>query len=259
MNTHISIIFKITDRFKKRALLAPEVTIRADGQRLKPLYKPGGYFIYTDLPPGEALFEISSAVFQTEKVAAVIPAAEDGYVMSHLMMSPSRQYHFEGRVTMISGRLLRESEPLATVAFHIVVGSGGEMMKIAEDGAGAGNDRIRLFVSVPERQLSIPGKYMIKEKDEEKQEFCLITQCADKDGRYLLEKGMAFSHPRATPLVEAVECVTSVDGGFFIALHDLKDEKPPVDFLIPGLRGKAVRKSFEIRAGVENDLGTVQI
>jgi len=259
MNTYISVIFKIMDRFKKKALLAPEAVIFLNNQRMTPLYKPGGYFIFTDLTPGEACFEITSPVFGTEKVVTKIPKAGSGYVISHVMMNPSRVYPFGGPVTTVSGRLMMGNAHFGGQKFHMIPGDGGEVMKIAEDKAETGNCRIKLFAAVSERQLSIPGKYMIKDKDEAKREFCLIIQNADKEGSYPLENGLVYSHLRATPLVEVIECATSQDGSFFAVLPELKGGKAPLDILIRGLSGKIFRKSFEVQAYKENKFENIEI
>ena len=259
MNTYISIIFKIMDRFRKRILLAPEVSIFLNDRRIKPLYKPGGYFIFTDLPAERAYFEIASPIFRTEKVVADIPEAGSGYILNHLMMNPSREYPFGGPVTTVSGRITTGRVPFTDQQFHMIPGNGGEVMRIAEDKAEAGNCHLKLFAVVPGRQLSIPGKYMIKDKEEAKREFCLITQNADKDGIYPLEKGMVYSHLRATPLVEVIECATLSDGSFFTALPDLKERKAPLDIMVQGAADNSIRRTFEIEAYKENNLDDIEI
>lgn len=258
MDTYISIIFKIMDRFRKRILLAPEVSIFLNNQRIQPLYKAGGYFIFTDLPSGRACFEIASPIFRTEKVVANILEAGNGYLLNHLMMNPSRKYPFGGPVTTVSGRITTGRIPFAEQRFHMILGDGGEVMKIAEDKAEAGNCFLKLFAAVPGRQLSIPGKYMIKDKEERKREFCLITQNADKEGIYPLEKEMGYSHLRATPLVEVIECTTLSDGSFFTALPDLKERKSSLDILIPGA-SRSIKGTFEIEANNENNLADIEI
>ena len=258
MNTYISIIFKIMDRFRKRILLASEVSISLNNQRLQPLYKAGGYFIFTDLTSGRACFEIASPIFRTERIFADIPAAGSGYIINHLMMNPSRGYPFGGPVTTVSGRIIMGKVPFKEQQFHMIPGDGGEVMRVAEDKAEAGNCSLKLFATVPGRQLSIPGKYMIKDQEEEKREFCLITQNADKDGIYPLEKGMVYSHLRATPLVEVIECATSSDGSFFTALPDLKESRASLDILVQGATG-SIKRTFEIEPYQENKFADIRI
>ncbi len=259
MKTYISIILKIMDGFRKRNLLAPEVSITLNNRRIRPIYKPGGYFIFTDLLPGQACFEIASPVFRPEKVVADIPEAGKGYILNHIMMYPSRKYPFGGPVTTVSGRITKGGEPFAEQQFYMIPGDGGEVMRIAEDEAEAGNCFLKLFAAVPERQLSIPGNYLIKDKEEEKREFCLITQNADKDGRYPLETGMAYSHRRATPLVEVIGCAASSDGSFYTALPGLKERLASLEILVLGGEENSFRRTYEIKAYQENDLGTIEI
>jgi len=259
VKTYVSIVFKIIDRFRKRVLLAPEVRIFLNKQRIQPLYKVGGYFVFTDLPAGPTCFEITSPIFRTEKVIADIPEAGSGYIMNHLMMNPSRNYPFGGPVTTVSGRITMGGVPFTEQQFHMIPGDGGEVMKIAEDKAEAGNRQLKLFAAVSERQLSIPGKYMIKDKEEGRREFCLITQNADKDGFYPLEKEMAYSHRRATPLVEVIQCATFSDGSFFTALPDLKESKASLDILVQGTAVKSIRKTFKIEAYKENSFADIEL
>lgn len=259
MKTYISIILKIMDGFRKRTLLAPEVSIFLNKQRMRPIYKPGGYFIFTDLPPGQACFEITSPVFRPEKVVADIPEAGKGYILNHIMMYPSRIYPFGGPVTTVSGIISKGGAPFTEQQFYMIPGDGKEVMRIAEDQAEAGNSRIKLFIAVSEHQLSIPGNYLIKDKEETKREFCLITQQADKDGMYPLEKGMVYSHLRATPLVEVIGCAASSDGSFFAAIPDLKEGQASLDIMVLGEEGNSFRRTYEIKAYQENDLGIIEI
>ncbi|MDQ7096744.1 hypothetical protein REC12_24430 [Desulfosporosinus sp. PR] len=254
MHTYISVIFRLTDRFRKRALLAPEVSFLLNKQRRRPLYKAGGYFIFTDLDPGEADFELGSPFFRTERLVADIPEANKGYLMIHLMLNPTRKYPFGGPVTTVFGRITRGGEAWAEQHFYLLPEDGGEVLKIAEDSAQAGNSCLKLFATVSGRQLSIPGNYLIKAKEEEKREFCFITEYAGQDGMYPLARGITFSHARGTPLVEAVECATSAEGGFFTALPDLKGEKARIDVLLRNSAGKSLKRTFEIEVKRENKL-----
>lgn len=263
METHISMIFKIMDRFRKRPLLAVEAGIYINGHRQRPLYKPGGYFIFTDLNPGETCFQILAPAFQQEVLTVLIPAPGKGYLHSHLLLNPSPAYPFGSEVTTVKGRLWREQRPYAYEHFYLIPGAGGEVMKVAEDKGEAGNTRLRLFAAVPERQLSFPGKYLLKDKDKGKGEVCLITRKDSQKGMFLLEKELQFSHVRGTPLVEVIECRTEDDGSFFAALPGLKHEKLTLSLPGKGWDEKNMTqggaKTMEIHGGQANDLGDIQI
>ena len=259
METHASIIFQIVDRLRRRPLLAPEVRILVNGQPVRPLYKSGGYFIFTDMPAGEASFEIVSPVFQKEVISAAIPEAGNGYILRHLLMNPSEAYPFESSVATISGRMLEKKNPLAGRQFHVIPGDGGEVMKIAEDKAEAGNCHIKLFITVPERQLYFPGLYIIKDREEAKREVCLITGRGDQEGSFTLEKGMKYSHARGTSLVGVIECTTTADGKFFTALQDLKAGKANLDFLIRTEGGRSIKRTVEIETNRRNNLTDIEI
>lgn len=263
METHISMIFKIMDRFRKRPLLAAEAGIYINGHRQRPLYKAGGYFIFTDLAPGETSFQIIAPAFQQEALVALIPAPGKGYLHSHLLLNPAPAYPFGREVTTVRGRLWQDQRPYAHEHFYLIPGEGGEVMKVAEDKGEAGNTRLRLFAAVPERQLSFPGKYLIKDKDKGKGEVCLIIRKDSREGIFLLEKELQFSHVRGTPLVEVIECRTEEDGSFFAALPELKQETLTLSLLGKGPDEKNMTqnsvKTMAIHGGQANDLGDIQI
>ncbi|MDD2421591.1 MAG: hypothetical protein PHU78_05585 [Heliobacteriaceae bacterium] len=204
-------------------------------------------------------FEVGSPAFQKEIVKANIPAAGKGYVMSHLLLNPSQIYPFGGDVTTVTGKITRKKLPCANQHFYIIPSHGGEVMKVAEDKAEAGNNHLKLFAAVPEAQLTFPGKYLIKDKDEAKREVCLITQGGVKDGMYPLEKGLKFSHLRATALVEVIEYTTSDDGSFFFALPDLKNGRVSLDFIIKAEDGKSLVKTIGIEGNQRNILTDLEI
>lgn len=260
MYTCISVIFKITDSYKKRPLSAHEAVFRAQGMILKPLFKPGGYFVFTDMTAGKTCFEIASHFFQQETIAIDVPEAGNGYVLKHIMLNPSRKYPFGGNATIAAGTLLHNGVPLKVKQFYIVHGSeGGELMKIARDRTQPGDNSLKLFVTVPERRLSIPGKYLINDREETKRELCLITNGSDRDGLYPLERPILYEHPRGTPLTGVTECSTTSDGSFFTVLSGLSGEKNSIEVIIPGDGKRKGKSVLEITTNKENNFGKVEI
>jgi len=125
MEIYISVIFKISDQLRKRPVGAHDVMFYVNGQMKKPLYKPGGYFIFTDMEAGHTVFDLSSPIYQAESIGIDVPARGKGYVMRHIMLNPSEKYPFGGKITVLSGRLLRDGVPLSKEQFHIVPTDGG--------------------------------------------------------------------------------------------------------------------------------------
>jgi len=261
MEINVSVIFQIIDRFKKRPLLASEATIFVNNRLLRPIYKPGGYFVFTNLEPGMTSFEIVSPFFQKEKVEMEIPQPGKGYLLRHMLLNPGKLYSFESSATLVSGRIITKNTPFAEKLFYMYPCKGGEILKIAEDNAVAGNSNIKLFAIVPDRYLSIPGMYIIMDKDKAKKEVCLITRGKDKDGIFSLESGLKFSHSRGTPLVGAIECKTSSEGEFFtvVPVWGKENEKVNIDIFTNSEDDKSIKKTIEIEIGKKNNLGDIEV
>ena len=259
MQTHASLILRLVDRFGRRAVTAHEVSVFLGGHRGRTVWKPGGFFVLADLEPGRMQVELRSTRYQAESFPVDVPLPGAGYVLMHRMLNPAPAYPFGSPVTTLSGHLLLDGETVSGRPFHLVPGEGTEVLKVAEDGMEAGAVGLKLFAAVAAGRLSIPGHYLVFEREEAKREFCLIVQPADRNGLYLLQDGLSHAHPRGTPLVEVIEVRTAADGGFFCVLPDIRGKEARVELLLRETGRESVSVKLTVAAERPNDLGEISL
>lgn len=254
MKTTVSAVFKISDGFLKKPVSASAVVFYLDGERKKPLYKDGGYFVFTDLPPGKALFKICSPFYCERLIQAELPPADGPYMMFYLILSPSPRYPFCREATTISGVLQVMGKPMPDAkAYLFTEPDPKSAVKTAQDDIKPGLDRIKLFASVTGAEITVPSVWYIQDKKAENREICMITS-KNTDGTCQLEKGLRFSHTRGTALAETIELQTGYDGSFFIMLPPDQCKNRQIYLLLPDSQ----ILPLELTAGRNNDIGMIE-
>lgn len=255
MEINVSAVFKITDRFKNRPLGASGIIFSVNGEHVRPLYKPEGCFVFTNLPSGPARFALDSAMFEPWTQDIDIPAP-GGYSVCHVMLNPSPAYPFGGPVTILRGSLCDGAQTLKNHLFYITSDSGSDI-KIAQDDAGTQSKALRLFTQKGSGGLRLPGRFLIDGKGG-RQEICFITEKNYDQDAYELQEKLLGSHPRGTRLLEACEFRTNGDGAFFAAFPCRENGKAVLSVLVP-VKGKIKTKQIEVLTGKENNGGTIDI
>jgi hypothetical protein len=254
VQTIVSVVFKIFDRFNKKPVSASSVLFTVGGENRKPVYKTGGYFVFTDLACGNTSFELHSPVYESRHIEVDVPQRDSEYKMVYLMLNPSSSYPFGSAVTTISGLVNIAKEPLSNQPFYLLTGK--EMtIKIAQDDACEGNDSLKLFASSGHGGMSVPGTFLIQDKNQKNQEFCTIT---DSENEYHLSDKLLHSHPRGTPLVETVEYSTNMDGKFTAVLPASYSVQSKIELIFPH-KGRNKSVTLDIRPQKVNDFGVIEI
>ena len=67
IHVRVSAVCRLRDGFTGRPIPLGAASCSLDGRRLRPVEKPGGYLILTDLPPGRHLLVLRAAGYQEER------------------------------------------------------------------------------------------------------------------------------------------------------------------------------------------------
>lgn len=258
MQTCISIVFKAYDSFQNKAVEPSLLTFFIDGILKKPVYKPDGYFVFTDLPEGPAEFQIYSPIYVSQCINVNIPTAGQEYIVRHLVMNPSASYPFISAATILSGTFCRGGAPCANIGFYIIRRDKTEIFKISQQKTETGSRTLKLFVSASTSLVTLPVTCLIDDKSPKNREFCTVVTHAEDDS-FTLEDGLRFSHSRATGLLKSFYFTTSGDGSFFAAISGTGSGKIPVELHIVKDNVAFAVRSFELLSQKENRAGTINI
>lgn len=210
MLKQVSCVLKLCDSAQNRPLSASQVQIFLDGMQVRPLYKTGGYFVLIDLREGVHHIAIHASQFQSDELDVTVDHSrgfDERLDVVNVMLNPNESHPAAASGVSVRGRFAGGK----TTVFYVA--RSRAQLKIAEDGAQTGRQRIKLFCGGVVR---LPSLFQICDKAQDQREFVMIN-AADGD-EYLLGSPLRFAHRRSTELLPMVKYVSGADGSFFAVL-----------------------------------------
>ena len=258
MQIRLSAVLQFFDGYRRRPLRANEATFLVNLSPAQPVYKQNGYFVFSNLNPGNARIDVLSPLFLPETIEVSVPEEPGKYSVYYRVLNPARGYPFGASPTALRGKFMKEGLPAVRERILICIPETRELLKVAQDDLEAGGARIKLFSSMQTWRLPIPGKFMIADRDESRRELCMITGAPDKDNFYPVSEPLLYSHARGSPLVEVMEFRTAADGAFYIAVPERHESLRRVELETPGIcPGKSW--TAELERGRETDMGVISV
>lgn len=187
----VSAVFLLRDGFSGRPLASgAQVRCTLDGVPVRPLWKDGGYLVFTDLPPGEHTLTVQRPFYRLEQRSFPVRPGEMWEDTVHL--KPGTGYPFPAESAALE---LTVTEGRNPSAWPVWLGmSGPAALKLAQDdGEGTA---IRLFCRNA-ALLPVPGYFLIPEKSGG--ELIHLRSLLGESGE--LETPLEHRHPRGSELI----------------------------------------------------------
>ena len=250
----LSAVFRLSDSAAGRIFSRNQVQITVDGQLSAPVFKPGGYFVLTDLAEGTHHIAIRSFQFQPAEFDITVDYSrrfDEKQDVRAVMLNPDVNHPSARTNVSIEGCFEGKK------ATSFCIAGCGAQLKIAEDGVEAGRRQLKLFTA---STVMLPSLFHINDKNEKYSEFVLVNQAAGD--LYTLDMPLKFPHKRSTALVPMVKYRSADDGSFFAVLPSGykpdSDGKLTVTMLIETDNGLTA-KTFSLESGGRHALGTISV
>lgn len=135
----LSCVFRLSDAGSGRLLTRSEVSFREGGAVIKHEYKPGGYFVLTDLPEGDHTITVTAPGYQQEQAVITVDHARFSALdsVSYVALNPSRRHPAADRYPSVCG----SAPGFGTV--YAVRAAGN--LRVAEERSEAGASEVRMF------------------------------------------------------------------------------------------------------------------
>ena len=253
MTKQLSFVLQLSDICLKRPLLGSEAAIYVDGLPVRHEYKPGGYFVISDLGEGEHRVAVKSFKLQSTELDITVDYSPDITARQRtycLMLNPSASHPEAIRLPSVRGRIKDNKRGV------YILRERGEL-KIAEDTVSAGSTRLKLFGAKP----ALPSAFRIGEKNADSRELVIIKGF---DGEaYILAEPLKYSHARSVAVVPLIQVNCDENGEFFFVIPpDLGADKESGKIRLSMIctEGDAVYTA-EVRADLKGtaDLGELKI
>lgn len=201
----VSAVVRLCDSFLRKPVDGAGARCSLDGSPVKPIIKPGGILVWTDLLEGAHTLSISLPGFLTEDISVDIYKGRMWEGFANL--KPGTGYPYRSKAVSATIALTSEGSPLKETAVWIAV-MDESPLKLSQAKAEKGSVSLRVFYAKPASALPIPGAFIID--DARKPELVNIKALEDKDA-YLAEP-LSESHTRGRALLPAGQYRTDSEG-----------------------------------------------
>jgi hypothetical protein len=249
INTRVSLVVCTIDDYTALPRSGGNISVRLEGMTWKiPVRKPGGYYIFTDLPEGLYNVKVYSDVYMEEATAINIAELDPKNPVIYVTLKPRVYYPFSEGATLI--RLsLRDGNGLAVPdapVTAVMITENCARAKLSGELNGDGENAIN--VAYVSGRISAGDVYLISEKDNKESEYCSIA-CLKEDAKcFGLQGRLQHPHKRGALLLPVVRTRTDQRGETVIYFR----EPCPVNFKIrlqAQINNKLVEKELDIEAG----------
>lgn len=157
---HVSAVCRVHDGFTGRLIDGRDLRCALDGTPVRPVCKPGGYLVLTDLPEGPHRLSLRCRGFCEELTDFSVDTAL--LQKLYISLKPSEQYVFHQEAVRLRLRLLEGGRPAAGRTLWLTVPTAAEC-RVAQDAAEPGAEQLRLFCGGAADSLPVPGMFLIED------------------------------------------------------------------------------------------------
>ena len=206
--TRVSAVCQVRDGYTGRPVPSEACRCTLDGQRCSPVRKPGGYLVLTDLCPGTHCLLVQVPGYQPERVSWEACPAE-----LNVLLKPGDGYPLSRTAVALRLQVVtQQGTPVPGHPLWLASDGDGEL-KLAQTRAAAGATSFRLFWKGAAERLSLPGCYLLADK--EHSEIVTLLELSEETGT--AAEPLQSSHGRSCLLLPAQRYETD-DAGFVRAL-----------------------------------------
>ena len=155
---HASAVCRVRDGFTGRGMESAGLLCTLDGISCRPVWKPGGYLVLTNLPHGPHRLRLRGRGYQEEWVELDV---DGGTRELDITMKPGPDHPLRGSMTWLTLEVTEGKVPAAGRQLWLAVPAGPEI-KIAQTKAEVGDTQTRLFCK-GSISPTVPGSYLISD------------------------------------------------------------------------------------------------
>jgi hypothetical protein len=208
--TKCSLAIRLIDAFNGKAPNTAGLQLIIDNVIQKPIVKPDGFIIYTNIPEGEYTCSIQSSYYL--HIIQTIHA-NDQEPMITLSLQPNASYPFGNNATYLRLAIKDKSgEPINGASIHAVCSSESNAKAILTQDIKIGDKNI---VLTHMKGKIVEGDFFLisnRGNDTHHDEYCCISKEIDGFRSFVLNEPVQSAYPRGTLFLAAVRTHSSGKG-----------------------------------------------
>lgn len=253
MRSRVSLVVMLRDCSAFAPPFVQGMEVRLDGFPARPVAKPDGSYIFSDLEPGVYRLQINSSYYFPEERAVLVD--KDNLVI-HIPLIPVPSFPYKPGLALIRAKVVRNSgDPVPGAVVHASVQSEhGARGRMIDEQAREEADEIT--VSLLMGSIGSGDLFMLVDKNGDGERVCISGE-REYRRRYGLLTPLKRAYPRGTLLFPICVGKTTDKGELAIAISTGRSRMVDVELRLQADDGRA--ESVRRVAAVESDtvnLGT---
>lgn len=231
---HANAVLRVLDGFTGQPLPPSVLRCTVDGAPFRPIGKAGGYYILTDLPPGEHQVNLQAPRYAGERLT--VPGGSGAVLDALVTMKPGTGYPLGAAATWLILRVVsKEKGALSGWRIWIAARDSRQGLRIAQEAIRKGD--MGGWLCGPASDLPLPRDFLLL--DGERSEICRVAGLEEPQ----FAAPLAWCHKRDCRLFPAQVYTASEAGEIRAAFR----EPMPVELLAEGEKRPV---SFDLRSGI---------
>lgn len=226
--------------------------------RKRPVRKPGGYYIFTDLDCGMYGVAVRSDVYMDLDINIPVEEIEPVNQVTYIILKPCSHYPFLNGATLIRASvrdMMGRGIPGAGVK-AVMVSDSCARARLSVDGAEKGQNNICL--ANVRGGISVGDEYLIRDKDGKKTEYCLIAGTTETEKCYRLDDSLQSSYSRGAIMLPVFNTKSDDRGEVVVYFREPCPDHFKVKLQFEHEKN-LTEKELDIEGGKIVDLGVINI
>jgi len=256
IGAEVSLVVCLIDDYTAKQTSDNNINVFLKETPKRPIRKPDGYFVFTELHEMTYNLCVRSDIFLDEDLQ-VTPSQIAGRMM-YVTLKPRSSYPFPGRTTLIRTAVCdSEGTPVGDAGIKAAVLSEEcASAKLVNQKTESGSLEISL-INVAGKIL-VGDMFLLKEKGEEKMEYCTIAGICGETRQYRLEQPLQFEYRRGALLLPVMHTRSDTRGEAVVCFRNLRSKLCDVKMEFT-CKDKVLTREAKLEEGKTTYLGTIKM
>lgn len=252
-----SVAVCLLDAYTGLPPVQPVTRVALEGQFAKPIRKPGGIYLFVNLPDGEYHVVVESGAYMPQRIRVVPGELDAGDPVVYVQLLPSPSYPYPDRATRLRAAVRDAATglPLAGAIAEVLVATPEcARARMAELQAEPGQRRLKLGNYTG--RVAAGDHYLLKDKTGERSETCRIARPREGGDDVLLQDDLQYNYRLGALLLPVFHAVSGENGELIVGIRPNLTENVNISLRILLNRRKYI-KDLAIKEGILTNLGEV--
>ncbi|UFJ38957.1 hypothetical protein LOK74_12770 [Brevibacillus humidisoli] len=257
VRSRFSLAICLVDAFTTGPPLAADIRVQLEGAFRQPIRKPGGTYVFSDVPDGHYRVRIDSNEYFPQMLDVQLDSSNENRLILHVPLTPRPSYPFAAGTSLIRAALRDEqNQPIAGANVTAVALLEDVVWGRLTDPVQQGDRWLRLRKAMG--KPAVGESFAIRMGDTNDFDYGRIAVFGQEPGLVQLTAPLQREHPKGASCLPAVQTISDERGEVVVPFYS-NGAKQFVVVLTFQHQHLVTTKDILLREGEMNYLGTVRM